>query len=152
MVFPKDTLPPEMKTQYIKQALDAMWRHEREHLVQYLKPEKDKGITDSHIRHRKIANLMRSVFKGALFLSWASTGLSLLNLQLPPSVNVSIGLAMPVSILVSMISDRALNLLSNEEIEAYAMMTAEHHRANSPFTVRLEKADPNMDPHKKYFS
>ncbi len=135
--WPKD-IPVRYRQILIQQLLDAMWRHERQHLIQQLKPEKRKNMENEMNKNLKIQKLVRAAFVGGI----AGMFLTLFKFDFlnhfRQSISIFLSAFVSGSYLVSNYANRQLALNSQHELEAYSLVSEKSHRESSPFTVIIE--------------
>ncbi len=152
LFFPRN-LPEEYKPQYFRQLLDAMWRHERQHLIQRVKGP-TKEMKQAHRRILEFRLKTFAAFTGAAFISgFAIAEQALTNPSALGAISISLVLALPLRYLrgkFNTLYEQIMDLTTGYELEAYAMMDAKHYSGTSPFSVVLEKTDPTLDPRDTY--
>ncbi len=123
--------PPEVREAAILQLLDAVWRHERQHLIQNMEPAK---------RARKA--IERKVTKVIMATSLAADIAAFVCVEIP-QVPYTIQINMPVIMIGTQIITTGMGLVKHyiypSEIEARNMQKPENYKPNSPFQITFEK-------------
>jgi hypothetical protein len=122
----------EVRDVALVQEIDAIWRHERQHLIQYMSPEKRQQMKRTILLH-----------KLGLLAGAGGLGASVVGLNLLPDISASTKedlLLLSVTSAYGLIANTVYRArMSPPEREAYAKMKPEHYTRNSPFQITFEQ-------------
>jgi len=135
--IPKN-ITAEAKDSAVLQVLDAIWRHERQHLIQLLKNQKDYSVGEVNRRY----DGYKSVEKRAKNLKLLGIGGALASIVLPPEYAVpSIIACVSTSIVGSLVEQHIIRkkcFKDPVEADAYKYNHSDLFTGLSPFKVHFE--------------
>lgn len=148
LLYPFDQIPKQLRGLFLQQILDALWRHERQHIIQGMKGELER-YSKSYRILKRMEVILTATFLGSFIglscntLTFTAAG----NSVLPVGLQAAFILAMPISYYSSKVLGKLQHLFSGHEIEAFEVMKEQHNQANKPlFLVSTESADRSLDP------